>query len=97
MDWQRTFGLTSELKQLLILYLKYPPSRSRCLRTQPSGSELDPMTPPERSSPYSVELIFEGEAFLAPLLYEVTHDIKGSGIPRFETFRIVQNEKWILV
>ena len=84
-----------ELKQLLVPCLKYTPPSSRCLRTQPSSSELGLMVDPRGSLPHSVEPIFEGETNIASPLDKFTHDIIGLGIPWFEPFRVVENEEVI--
>jgi hypothetical protein len=84
-----------ELKQILVPCLKYTPPGSRCLRTQPSSSELGLMVNPRGSLPHGVEPIFEGETVIASPHDELTHDIIGLGIPRFEPFRVVENEEVI--
>jgi hypothetical protein len=53
-------------------------------------------SPPRESSPHSVELIFEGELRVAPLLDESLYISKGLGFAWFEPFGVVQDEVIVL-
>jgi hypothetical protein len=88
-------SLMRELKQILIPFLEHRLPGSRCLRTQPSSSELGLMVDPRGSLPHGVEPIFEGETVIASPHDKFTHDIIGLGIPWFEPFRVVENEEVI--
>jgi hypothetical protein len=49
------------------------------------------------SLPHGMESFFEGEALMASLHDEFTHDIECFGIPSFKPFRIMQDKESILV
>jgi hypothetical protein len=84
-----------ELKQLLVLCLKYTPPSSRCLCTQPNSSELGLMVDSRGSLPHSVEPIFEGEVVIALPHDKFMHNIIGLGIPWFKPFQVVENKEVI--
>jgi hypothetical protein len=80
-----------EPKQILVPSLKYTTPGSRCLSTQPKSRELRLTTTTIRFSPHGVESIFEGKTLIPSLLDEMIHDIKGLGIPWFESHGVVEH------
>jgi hypothetical protein len=92
---ERTFGLMGELEQSLIPSFEHTSPGCRCLSAQPRRNELGLTVPQIRSSPHSVESIFERKTLIASLPDEFAHDFKVFGIPCFEPFGIVENKKLI--
>jgi hypothetical protein len=80
-----------EPKQSLVPSLKYTTPGSRSLGTQPKIREFRLTTPAIKSSPHGVESIFEGKIIISSLLDEIFHDIKGLGIPWFESHGVVDH------
>ena len=93
---ERTLGFMGELNQFLVPRLKNTPPGSWRLRTEPNSGELGPKSPPRGPSPHSMELIFGGEALLAPPADESIDNIKGLVIPCFKPFGVVESEEFIV-
>ena len=78
-----------ELKHRLIPCLERMLPRCRQLYTELNSSELGLKSPPRGPSPYSMELLFEGKGFLAPLADESIDGIERTLIPWFEPSGVV--------
>ena len=78
-----------ELKHLLVPRLEKTLPGCRQLYTEPNSSELGLESPLRGPSPYSMELVFEGEVLIAPLADERIDSIERILIRWFEPSGVV--------